>query len=211
MPLITFEGIDGSGKTTQIEMLRQFLEANGVRVHVFKEPGGTPAGEVAREMLLHGDYDLHPLAQLMLFQFSRAELVHKELLPLLKSGATILLDRYMASSATYQGYALAQQHEIETLNMRIVQQACEIATGGLLPDMEIYLDVNVPVAYERMTSEALDNFEVNREMMQMVADGYRLWYTDYCNYPYILVSADADAKTVHQQVLQHVWANNDII
>lgn len=211
MPLITFEGIDGSGKSTLLQMTKEFLEANGRNAHVFKEPGGTVAGEMARDILLNTDEDLHPLAQLMLFQFSRAQLVNTLIAPLVADGEIVLLDRYIASTIAYQGYA--QGKVTKGLSTEVAKAACEIATCGLMPDMEIYLDVDLNVAYHRMkeANSHLDNYEKDMEFMGKAQEGYDVWYGIYCMYPNVRLDANQRLTTIHTQILEAIWSKNDII
>jgi dTMP kinase len=100
---ITVEGIDGAGKSTQVELLRTFLENRGREVITTREPGGTGPGDQIREMLLHGE-DLSPWTEASLFAAARAELVARVIRPALQSGQDVILDRYIDSSLAYQGY-----------------------------------------------------------------------------------------------------------
>lgn len=206
MPLVTFEGIDGAGKTSQIEMTRAFMERNGRTVHVFKEPGGTVAGEMARDILLRTDEDIHPLAQLMLFQFSRAQLVNTVVRPLLDKGETVFLDRYAASTIAYQGIG-------QGLGKLKCWDAFMIATNALLPDMELYLDVDLVHAYARMEgdSKKFDNFEADRAFMQKVKAGYDDWYRAHCPYPYTRINANNGENDVNTQILKAIWSDSEII
>jgi dTMP kinase len=128
---ITFEGLDGSGKSTQAELLRDALEAEGRRVVLTREPGGTETGEGIRSLLLHGG-ELAPWTEAMLFAAARAELVQRVIVPALEEGADVISDRYIDSSLAYQGIArgLGVERVLE-LNLH--------ATRGLLPDRTILL------------------------------------------------------------------------
>ena len=101
---VTFEGLDGSGKTTQVERLRERLEAEGREVVATREPGGTPLGEGIRELVLHG-HEMAPWAEAALFAAARAEHVEEVIRPALERGADVLCDRYVDSSLAYQGIA----------------------------------------------------------------------------------------------------------
>src|SRR6266542_3344266 len=103
---ITFEGIDGAGKSTQIELLRSFLEAEGREVVTAREPGGTAIGEQIRDMLLHGD-ELEPWTEVNLFAAARSQLAARFIRPALQSGQDVILDRYIDSSLAYQGFGRA--------------------------------------------------------------------------------------------------------
>jgi dTMP kinase len=128
---ITFEGLDGSGKTTQARLLAEHLTAEGREVVWTREPGGTPLGERVRDVLLHGD-DVSPWAEAALFAAARAELVEHVIRPGLERGADVVCDRYLDSSLAYQGIArgLGVDPVLE-LNLAVV--------GGLLPDRTFVL------------------------------------------------------------------------
>ena len=133
--LIAFEGVEGSGKSTQLELLRQLLEEQGRDVVVTREPGGTPAGERVRELLLDREVELHPRAEALLFAAARAELVEAVIRPALERGAVVLCDRYLDSSLAYQGGARG-------LGRDPVEQVNRFATGGLVPDLVVLLDLD---------------------------------------------------------------------
>ena len=122
---VTFEGLDGSGKSTQVERLRAALEAAGREVVTAREPGGTALGEELRELVLHGG-PMTPWAEALLYAAARAELVAEVIRPALERGADVLLDRYLDSSVAYQGIGRGLGlDEVLELNL--------LAVGGLLP------------------------------------------------------------------------------
>jgi dTMP kinase len=134
--LIAFEGVEGAGKSTQLELLRRVLEGWGTReVVVTREPGGTPAGEQVRSLLLDHAVELHPRAEALLFAAARAELVERVIRPALERGALVLCDRYLDSSLAYQGGARG-------LGLGPVTEVNRFATGGLLPDLVVLLDLD---------------------------------------------------------------------
>ena len=131
---VSFEGLDGSGKTTQVERLRAALEADGREVVTAREPGGTALGEQLRALVLHGE-PMTPWAEALLYAAARAELVAEVIEPALARGADVLLDRYLDSSVVYQGIARGLgRDELLELNL--------LATGGLLPDRTFVLAVD---------------------------------------------------------------------
>jgi dTMP kinase len=138
---VTFEGLDGSGKTTQVELLRDALEQAGQRVVATREPGGTPLGERVRELLLESE-EVAPWAEAALFAAARAELVERVIAPALSRGETVLCDRYLDSSLAYQGIArgLGIERVLE-LNLNAIR--------GLLPDRTFLLLVDPDQAAER--------------------------------------------------------------
>ncbi len=146
---ITFEGIEGSGKTTQIERLARRLRGAGREVVVTREPGGrgVPAAEAIRALLLDPAQELHPRAELLLFQASRAQ--HAEVLirPALARGATVLCDRYYHASLAYQGAG----RRIALADLRWLN---EFAVAGVHPDLVVLIDLDVATGLARVRSRA---------------------------------------------------------
>jgi dTMP kinase len=141
--LITFEGLDGSGKSTQIEKLARSLRAHGIAVTVTREPGGTAAGEKIRDVLLHSaTAGLAPLAEMALMFASRAQHIHQVILPALAEGRIVLCDRFTDSTEAYQGGG-------RKLGSKPVLQMHEVLCGNLQPDMTILLDNEVAFSVER--------------------------------------------------------------
>ncbi|GAV31638.1 MAG: dTMP kinase [Anaerosomatales bacterium] len=133
---ITFEGGDGAGKTTQMRLLAEVVRRGGVEPVVVREPGGTRTGESVREILLGPAHDdLTAVAELFLFAASRAQLTAEVIVPALESGRVVLCDRYADSTTAYQGYGRG-------LDLDLVRRVNEAATGGLVPDLTIVLDVD---------------------------------------------------------------------
>ncbi len=140
---ITFEGADGSGKTTQIEKIKEYLENKGHECILTREPGGSDLGNRIREILLHYDGEVDDLCELLLYMADRAQHVKKIILPALNEGKYVLCDRYIDSSVAYQGYARGLDIErIISLN--------NIATDNLNPDVTIVFDVETETAIKRV-------------------------------------------------------------
>jgi dTMP kinase len=140
---ITFEGTDGCGKTTQLRMLAERLRAEGKDVLESAEPGGTRIGLQIRSILLDSsNQELSPTAEMLLYFASRAQAVDEWILPALERGATVLSDRFTDSTLAYQGAARG-------LGRDTVMTIHEIACRGLLPDLTIYLDIDLETSLER--------------------------------------------------------------
>lgn len=140
---ITFEGIDGCGKSTQTSMCRTWLEELGRTVLLVREPGGTKIGERIRELLLDKkNSSMAPLTELFLFEAARAQIVEEVIKPALSEGKIVICDRFFDSSYAYQGCARGLGPEmVSRLNMD--------ATGGLAPDITFFLDISVEGAIKR--------------------------------------------------------------
>jgi len=162
---ISFEGQDGSGKTTQAELLVDWLRSRGSEVVSTREPGGTELGEAIREVVLHG-VEMTPWAEAALFASSRAEHAARVIRPALERGAWVVCDRYVDSSVVYQGIARG-------LGAERVLELNSMVTGGLMPARTFVLALGVEAARSRQGDE-LDRIEREDETFRRaVADGYR--------------------------------------
>ena len=151
---VTFEGIDGAGKSTQVELLKAFLEERGRAVVVTREPGGTPFGEQVRKLLLDG-FDICAGAEASLFAAARAELVERVIRPALEQGADVVADRYLDSSLAYQGVARGVGlDEVRDWNLHLIQDVLPDRTFVLsLPAEDASLRLEGPP--DRMERESL--------------------------------------------------------
>jgi dTMP kinase len=167
---LSFEGVEGSGKSTQIKEVERFIKDKGFRVSILREPGGTTFGEKLREAILRSEAPLHPLAECHLFLASRAQLLEEKILPfLLEPGSVVILDRYIDSTLAYQGKAgklsyetVLTLHQFEPLN--------------LLPHRTYFLDIEATLSYQRqkVRGNAKDYFESQKnEFHENLVDGYR--------------------------------------
>jgi len=152
---ITFEGIDGSGKSTQLRMLASDLRARGVDIISTHEPGGTPLGRRLREAFLETEETVAPRAELLLFAADRAQHVEFLIKPALAEGRTVISDRYADATFAYQG--AGRGFEEETVN-----EVIALATGGLKPDLTLFFDISVERALGRMNSHNGDERIQNR-------------------------------------------------
>jgi len=143
--LVVFEGGEGAGKSTQLRRLGSRLTAAGVQHQLFREPGGTPAGDRIRELLLHADAPVAPATEAALFIASRAQLVAEEIEPALAAGEHVLLDRFMLSTYAYQVHG-------RRLDMETVRAANRLAVGKLRPDLTILLAIDPAKGLQRVGS-----------------------------------------------------------
>lgn len=167
---LSLEGIEGSGKSTQIKEIENFVQKKGLRVVTLREPGGTAFGEKLREAILNSNVPLHPLAECHLFLASRAQLLKEKILPfLLEPNSVVILDRYIDSTLAYQGKARKLGYEtILTLHQH--------DPLNLLPHRTYFLDIGLETSMERQRARgnAKDYFESQKaEFYQNLLDGYR--------------------------------------
>ncbi len=166
MPLITFEGIDGCGKSTQILMLKDYFEKRKLKCSVFREPGGTVIGEKIRDILLDNQNSImDPKAEFLLLVASRAQLVHEHIKPRLELGEFVIVDRYIDSSVAYQGFGRG-------LGKKIVTFINEFATELVYPDLTFYLEIDEKT-FEMRRKEKRDRIESEGiEFIRKVMEGY---------------------------------------
>ena len=166
---VTFEGSDGTGKTTQVNLLSNYLEQLGYAVVLTREPGGTQIGEQIRQVL--SDFrnaDMQKRTEILLFQASRAQLVEQVIRPQLEQGSLVLCDRYGDSTLAYQGYGY-QSFDLEKLRGLV-----DFATGGLKPAITFLFDMDVDKGLQRRAQDGQINRldKLDREIYQRVRKGY---------------------------------------
>lgn len=167
--LISIEGPDGAGKSTQIALLKEYLEQKGYESVLTREPGGTKISEKIRNLILDREnMEMGREAEMMLYAAARAQLVHEVIKPALEMGKAVICDRYIDSSAVYQG--IAREIGIET-----VYQINECAIQGIWPDLTIHLDLDAEEGIKRKKNQAqLDRMELETmEFHKNVVQGYR--------------------------------------
>lgn len=135
--LITFEGSEGCGKSTQSKMLAAFLRRKGFKVEFLREPGSTKISEKVRSVLLDAkNSSMSPVAEMLLYMACRAQIVDEKIKPALKAGKIVICDRYLDSTLAYQGYGLG-------MDIKLIEEIGRFATGGIKPGLTILLDVPV--------------------------------------------------------------------
>lgn len=158
---ITFEGVEGSGKSTQLGLLKGHLEEKGARVVALREPGGTPLGEMVRSILLNrtedpdNPVDINPWAELFLYEACRAQLIEDVIRPALDTGLTVLCDRFIDSTVAYQGHGRG-------LDAGAVSLINTSASGGITPDLTILIDIDPAEGLRRAWSR-IENTKGARE------------------------------------------------
>jgi len=162
---VTFEGLDGSGKSTQAELLRARLEQDGGEVVATREPGGTELGEKLRDLVLHGGY-VSPWAEALLYAAARAQHVDEVIRPALERGAAVICDRYVDSSVAYQGVG-------RELGLERVLDLNLAAVGGLLPDRTFLLAIDASEIGRRVSGEHDRLERESQEFFARAGAGYR--------------------------------------
>lgn len=151
--LITFEGIDGCGKTTQLKLLKERLTQQGIPVSDFREPGGTDLSEIIRGLLLNPEIEMHPVTELLLFSAARSQLIAEKVKPQLEQGHVVLLDRFYDSTIAYQGYGR------KSLDIQGINNINHIASHELVPDLTIYMKISLDEAEKRRSHLQRDRME----------------------------------------------------
>ena len=153
---ISFEGIEGSGKSTLMASVERALRAEGHEVVTAREPGGTPAGDAVRKIFLEPDLSVNAVAEMLLINASRSQLVADVIRPALARGAVVLCDRYVDSSLAYQGYG-------RKLSLELVRTVCDAATGGLMPDLTLLVDISPRTSHERVSARGAGHDRMEQE------------------------------------------------
>lgn len=162
---ITFEGADGCGKTTQINLLKKYLEENGQNVLLTREPGGKGLGEKVREILLNYDGPVSDRCESFLFLADRAQNVDVIVKPALAEGKIVLCDRHTDSTVAYQGYGRG-------LDLEKIHMLNNLATGGKKPDITFVFDVDIETSMKRVGNEKDRMESAGREFFNKVRNGY---------------------------------------
>lgn len=205
--LIVFEGVEGCGKTTQMQLCSQWLESLDLSVVITREPGGTELGKHLRQLLLEKSEDkpVGEVTELLLYAADRAQHIEQELKPNLAAGKYILCDRFTDSTIAYQGYGRG-------LSMSLINQLNYIATGGLASDLTIWLDVDVEVGLARKRGSEIKLDRIEQEAIafhRRVQQGY----TELAaNYPSRIFRVDGSLnKEVVQKMIEEIFIRNSLV
>jgi dTMP kinase len=156
--LITFEGIEGSGTTTQIDLLGRYLEKQGYEVVVTREPGGTPFGEAVRRVTLDKDLKIHSLPEVLVFMAVRAQHVEEVIMPALKNRKVILCDRFTDATRAYQGYGRG-------VDLGIIESLNRLVTKGVTPTLTFLFDCPAGKGLKRKESSTVSRDRIERETL----------------------------------------------
>jgi dTMP kinase len=194
---ITLEGPEGSGKTSQIPPLAEFLKEQGLRVLTTREPGGTEIGDQVRAVLTNlSNTSMHPRTEILLFLAARAQLVEQCIRPALSQGSLVLCDRYADSTLAYQGYG-------HGTDLGILRQMLNFATGSLWPDLTLLLDIDPAKGLQRKRSGSewnrLDAYDL--AFHQRVWEGYQALVQQEPN-RWVIVDASQPIDRIQNQIRQ---------
>lgn len=193
---ITFEGIDGSGKSTQISKLKNRLEKEGALVKVFRDPGGPVVSEQIREILLNTDYDIDPVTELLLFSAARSQLMAESVLPEIEKGTTVILDRFYDSTVAYQGYGR------ESVSLDEIHKMNRIASHKTQPDLTVYMDIPLEKAKNRMAKQKDRMERAGDHFFEKVIKGFRKLAE--MEDRFFTVDATQPADQVHERIWNQV-------
>lgn len=196
---ITMEGPDGSGKTTQIELLKKYLESKGYDIVITREPGGTAISEAIREIILNPDYkEMSHMTELLLYAAARAQLVNQVIKPALEDGKAVICDRFVESSAVYQGIGRG-------LGVETVYEVNSYALGDVKPKLTIFMDLDAEEGIKRKKNQTeLDRMEMeDLSFHKRVVEGYRQ-LADLYPERIVPISATLPIEEIHSMIVEEV-------
>ncbi len=189
---VSFEGIDGCGKSTQVNLLVKYLEEKGIPYIKVREPGGTHLGERIRELLIN--QEMCARSELLLFLASRAQLVESVIKPALKNGKIVIADRFAHSSVAYQGCG----RELGSETVKILN---DFATDKTYPDIVFYIDVPVDVAMERMKNQHKDRIEKEgKEFWERIRNCYLKMAKE--NENFVIIDGTRTIEEIHREIVK---------
>ena len=196
---ITFEGVEGSGKSTQLHMLIEALHERGIPFLHTREPGGSPISEKIRSLLLNAEHlEMRPETELLLYSASRSQHTFQTIIPALEAGKLVLCDRYYDSTFAYQGAA-------RNLDLDFITELTKFATFGTVPDLTFLLDLPVSAGFKRITDRKLDRLE--RESSDF-HEKVRIQYLSIANnnpLRYVVLNGLDQPQKIHAKILSSVF------
>ena len=196
--LITFEGIDGSGKSTQIKLISEILHNNNIDNIVIREPGGGEISEKIRDILLDNNNNISKYTEALLFLSSRSQLVNEVIKPALEKGCYILCDRYIDSTIAYQGYGRGiDLLQLETLN--------DLAIESIYPNMTFILNINVNTSLSRRLKKTKDRMEqVDESFLIKVKQGYLKIAEEHKERCIVVDCANKSIVDIHNELVSFI-------
>jgi dTMP kinase len=204
--LITLEGIEGSGKTTQIDHIAAYFQKSGLEYIITKEPGGTVLGEKIRSILLDpGNSNIHPMTELLLYAADRVQHIKEFITPMMDAGNIVICDRFCDSTTVYQGFTRG-------IDVSLIQRLNSLVLEGLAPDITFVLDLDPEIGLKRAwkqirdgsRSESETRFENEKlQFHESVRNGY-LELARQEPDRFVVVNASLDPAKVSEQILEHL-------
>ena len=195
---ITFEGIDGAGKSTQAALLKTYLDEKGVESILIREPGGTEVGEKLRAIIKDKANKIDHITEVYLFATARAQLVREVIKPALKENKIVICDRFVQSSLVYQGVARG-------LSQEVVAKINEVAIDGLAPDVTFFVEVPPSTTQERKEIGELDRIEQEgNDFIKKVHAGYKKMIEDDDKKTIVIINGKLPKEQVHEQIKKQI-------
>lgn len=195
--LISFEGIDGCGKSTQIDLLKRYFESKKIDFSIFREPGGTEISEKIRALLLHESKEMDSVTELLLFSAARSQLIIEKVIPLLRQNEIVILDRFYDSTTAYQGYGRNFK------NLEVINILNQLASHFTVPDITFYLKIDPEQAQERTVKLSKDRMESSGlDFFRTVIGGYEKLAESEDRF--LTIDASKGVKEIHLEIIEHL-------
>lgn len=194
--LIAFDGIDGAGKSTQVQRLIDYLKNRGHNVLSLRDPGSTSAGEAIRGLLLNSDLEMHRRCEAFLYMAARCQLVEERIRPALAEGKVVICDRYLLANVVYQSVGGGESAEM-------LWELGQLATQGVRPDLTLLLDLPAEIAMARLDRPADRMESRGLEYLTQVRRGF-LEHVQRAGNRYAVIDASEDIEAMHQQIVNEV-------
>lgn len=206
--LVSFEGIDRCGKSTQVERLTQQLQDEGYSILTLRDPGGSEISEQIRNILLSiHNMNIDPITELLLYEAARAQIVAEKIRPALQKKMIVLIDRFYDSTTAYQGYGRG-------LSLQAIEKANALATGGLVPDLTIFIDINWEEAERRRGHLAADRMESEDQyFFERIRNGYIQIVQENAKRVKLIdgnLPMDAIGEKIYNEILKVIRKHNPI-